>query len=60
MPDCVLLVQAEINAAKGEISVKMAPTAVGAEEEEALKKALEEAQRANEEIEGDDDDDDDE
>jgi len=52
-------VKAEINAAKGEISVKMAPTAVGAEEEEALKKALEEAQRANEEIEGDDDEDDD-
>eukprot|EP00285_Hemiselmis_virescens_P012506 CAMPEP_0173387392 /NCGR_PEP_ID=MMETSP1356-20130122/9897_1 /TAXON_ID=77927 ORGANISM="Hemiselmis virescens, Strain PCC157" /NCGR_SAMPLE_ID=MMETSP1356 /ASSEMBLY_ACC=CAM_ASM_000847 /LENGTH=434 /DNA_ID=CAMNT_0014343991 /DNA_START=98 /DNA_END=1402 /DNA_ORIENTATION=- len=52
-------IKSEIAARKGEIVIKMAPTAVGAEEEEALKKALEEAQKALEEIEGDDDDDDD-
>mmetsp|Transcript_28653 Transcript_28653/g.66992 ORF Transcript_28653/g.66992 Transcript_28653/m.66992 type:complete len:433 (+) Transcript_28653:107-1405(+) len=52
-------VKEEIAARKGEIVIKMAPTAVGAEEEEALKKALEEAQRLNQEIEGDDDDDED-
>jgi hypothetical protein len=32
---------------------------VGAEEEEALKKQLEEAQRLNQEVEGDDDEDED-
>ena len=46
-------VQAEIDARGGEMVIKMAPTAVGAEEEAALAKALEEAERANMEIEGD-------
>lgn len=53
-------VKTEITARKGDISIKMAPKAVGAEEEEALKKALEEAQRLNQEVEGDDDEEDDE
>ena len=35
------------------MAIKMAPTAVGAEEEAALAKELEEAERANMEIEGD-------
>ena len=43
----------EITARGGEMALKMAPTAVGAEEEAALAKALEEAERANMEIEGD-------
>ena len=43
----------EITARGGEMAIKMAPTAVGAEEEAALAKALEEAERANMEIEGD-------
>jgi len=46
-------VQEEITARGGEMTIKMAPTAVGAEEEAALAKALEEAERANMEIEGD-------
>jgi len=46
-------VQTEITARGGEMTIKMAPTAVGAEEEAALAKALEEAERANMEIEGD-------
>ena len=43
----------EITARGGEMAIKMAPTAVGAEEEAALAKALEEAERAIMEIEGD-------
>eukprot|EP00802_Teleaulax_amphioxeia_P004534 Tamp_04538.p1 GENE.Tamp_04538~~Tamp_04538.p1 ORF type:complete len:493 (-),score=130.97 Tamp_04538:1777-3138(-) len=46
-------VKSEIEARGGEMTIKMAPTAVGAEEEAALAKALEEAERANMEIEGD-------
>mmetsp|Transcript_12923 Transcript_12923/g.31712 ORF Transcript_12923/g.31712 Transcript_12923/m.31712 type:complete len:434 (-) Transcript_12923:117-1418(-) len=52
-------IREEINKRKGEITIKMAPTAVGAEEEEALKKQLEEAQRLNQEVEGDDDEEED-
>mmetsp|Transcript_45259 Transcript_45259/g.66387 ORF Transcript_45259/g.66387 Transcript_45259/m.66387 type:complete len:454 (+) Transcript_45259:115-1476(+) len=46
-------VQSEITARGGEMTIKMAPTAVGAEEEAALAKALEDAERANMELEGD-------
>ena len=46
-------VETEIKARGGDMTIKMAPTAVGAEEEAALAKALEEAERANMEIEGD-------
>lgn len=53
-------IKKEITDRKGEMVVKMAPTAVGAEEEAALARALEEAQRANMEVEGDDDDEEDE
>jgi len=42
------------------MAIKMKPTAVGAEEEAALAKALEDAQRANMEVEGDDDEEEDE
>jgi translation initiation factor 2 subunit 1 len=47
------IIQNEISSRGGEMTVKMQPTAVGAEEEAALAKALEEAERANMEIEGD-------
>jgi translation initiation factor 2 subunit 1 len=50
-------VKAEISARKGEILIKMPPTAVGAEEEAALAAAIEAAQRANMEVEGDSDED---
>jgi len=53
-------IKAEITAKKGEILIKMAPTAVGAEEEAALAKALEAAQKENMEVEGDDDEEEDE
>jgi translation initiation factor 2 subunit 1 len=46
-------IEIEIKARGGDMTIKMAPTAVGAEEEAALAKALEEAERANMEIEGD-------
>ena len=51
--------QDELASRKGEINIKMAPTAVGAEEEAALAKALEEAQRMNAEVEGDEEEDED-
>jgi translation initiation factor 2 subunit 1 len=46
-------IETEIKARSGEMTIKMAPIAVGAEEEAALAKAIEEAERANMEIEGD-------
>lgn len=52
-------VEAEIKARRGEMTIKMAPMAVGAEEEAALAKALEEAERANMEIEADSDEEED-
>eukprot|EP00287_Rhodomonas_sp_CCMP768_P008180 CAMPEP_0196738580 /NCGR_PEP_ID=MMETSP1091-20130531/15883_1 /TAXON_ID=302021 /ORGANISM="Rhodomonas sp., Strain CCMP768" /LENGTH=433 /DNA_ID=CAMNT_0042082551 /DNA_START=106 /DNA_END=1410 /DNA_ORIENTATION=+ len=53
-------IKEEITTRKGEIVVKMAPTAVGAEDELALQKALEDAMKANMEVEGDDEEDEDE
>ncbi|EKX53378.1 translation initiation factor 2, alpha subunit [Guillardia theta CCMP2712] len=53
-------VKDEIIKRNGEMAIKMKPTAVGAEEEAALAKALEDAQRANMEVEGDDDEEEDE
>mmetsp|Transcript_44366 Transcript_44366/g.90531 ORF Transcript_44366/g.90531 Transcript_44366/m.90531 type:complete len:436 (+) Transcript_44366:148-1455(+) len=52
-------IKEEITNRKGEIMVKMAPTAVGAEDELALQKAFEDAQKANMEVEGDDSEDED-
>mmetsp|Transcript_29240 Transcript_29240/g.69436 ORF Transcript_29240/g.69436 Transcript_29240/m.69436 type:complete len:434 (+) Transcript_29240:144-1445(+) len=46
-------IKEEITNRKGEILVKMAPTAVGAEDELALQKALDDAMKANMEVEGD-------